>query len=130
MQRDVGIVLIAATVKIMNEKSRSEWEKELQEHRCNLCECDPRAHIVYWSCPLFKGDEICQNCCQVDALRPEIADQFSKALGKKMSLDEINEACRNCGKNYGVQNEQLADDIESQFKTNEAVSDEEQKPER
>ncbi len=111
----------------MREETHAEFNKRVQERRCNLCECDPRNHVVYWSCPLFEGEDICQNCCQVDALRPEVAKTFSKALGKPMTLEKINDACNKCGKNYAVQNQQLADDIETQVKSNKAVRDEEQK---
>ncbi len=108
-------------------KTKEEWLKEIKEHRCNLCECDPRMHAFYWSCPLFEGEEICQNCCQVDTLREDVAETFSKSLGRPISLDEINEACRKCGKNYGLQNEQLADDIENTNKMSEVNDDEKPK---
>jgi hypothetical protein len=107
------------------KKSQQEFDQEISQHQCNLCECDPKNHVVYWSCPIFKGDEICQSCCQVEMLRPEVADIFSHRLGQPMTLDEINQACNNCGKNYGLQNPNLADKIENSEIQNEVPRDKE-----
>lgn len=97
------------------KKTQAEWKKDIQKIQCNLCECTGENHPVYWSCPLFDGEEICQRCCQVECLRRDIDQKFSYALGRSITLEEINQVCQQCNKNYALQNESLADQIEAKF---------------
>lgn len=108
----------------MSDKEKEERKKRLSEviydgsknsphHICSMCECPPNYHIVQWPCPIFENELICGDCCQVGCLRESVAEEFSKKLGRKITVEEINERCGNCGRNYAMQDEQLADDIES-----------------
>ncbi len=126
----VGFVPTANIRKKMTEKTRSEWERDLEVNTCCLCECDSKAHVIYWECPLFLNYKICQRCCQIDTLRHDVANMFSKRLGRRMTLAEINEACKDCGKNYATQNEQLADDLENPEKDNEVNREKDTEEER
>lgn len=91
-----------------------DWKGD-KKPTCCLCECQQGVHILFWKCPLFMGEDICGECCQVDALRPNVAEKFSEKLGRPISLEEINEQCRQCGKNYAKQNEDLANKTEGGF---------------
>jgi hypothetical protein len=85
-----------------------------QDFTCNLCECPTNVHICGWACPIFEGNAICSECCLLDALRSDIDKKFSAKLGRDITKEEINEACKNCGKNNATQNEQMADNLENQ----------------
>lgn len=80
---------------------------------CSLCECSEKVHAIFWSCPILSGEKICIDCCQTGCLKKDIAEKFSKALGKEITLDQVNNFCRDCGKNYATQNEQLAKKLEN-----------------
>lgn len=90
-----------------------DGHKDSPNHTCCLCECPKNYHIVYWKCPLFDNELICGECCQIGCLRKDIDKRFSEKLGRKITIDEINETCGKCQKNYGFQDEQLADDLEA-----------------
>lgn len=64
----------------------------------------------------MNGFPICAtDCCMIECLKPTIAEKFSKVIGKEITLDEVNGACKNCGKNYGKQNTELARKLEQEF---------------
>lgn len=103
-----------------------------QDFTCNLCECPTNVHICGWKCPIFEGNTICSECCLLDALRENIDTKFSEKLGRKITKEEINEFCKNCGKNHATQDEQMADNMENQTTIGEnttkpEVTDEPQK---
>ena len=96
---------------------------------CCYCECVEAAHICGWKCPIFKDNLICSQCCLVDALRTEAPKVFSEKLGREITREEINEFCRNCGRNNAVEDDALADKIQNNsFTTDtEKTNDETQK---
>jgi hypothetical protein len=79
---------------------------------CTLCTCVEKTHAIFWKCPILDNNPICGECCQVGCLKNNIAGKFSKALGKDISLEDINKACTDCGRNYAKQNEELAKQLE------------------
>ena len=79
---------------------------------CVLCECgDPKAHVCYWNCPIFNNEKICATCCTIDTLRSGAEKNFSKALGRDITREEINEFCRNCGRNHACESDEIADKL-------------------
>lgn len=88
-------------------------EKGTPGFTCCLCECEPLAHACGWKCPIFKDNPICSSCCMVDTLRPEAPKLFSDKLGRDITREEINEFCRGCGRNHAMEDDALADKIES-----------------
>jgi len=104
-----------------------DGSKNSPHHVCSMCECPPNYHVVHWPCPIFDKELICGDCCQVGCLRKGVDEEFSKKLGRKMTLEEINEHCGNCGRNYAMQDDQLADDIENGKVKAEETGDEEEK---
>lgn len=83
-----------------------------QKYICPLCECNQDDHIIFWKCPIFKGELICQHCCQIETLYDDIDKKFSAKLGEEISLEKINEMCNACGNNCGKQNSALGDKLE------------------
>lgn len=90
-----------------------DGHKGSPEHTCCLCECPKNYHIVYWKCLIFETELICGECCRIGCLKNDIDEQFSKKLGRKITIDEVNDACFECGKNFGIQDEQLSGDLEN-----------------
>jgi len=83
---------------------------------CTMCECQPGTHVIFNSCPIMDGFPICAtDCCMIECLKPTIAEKFSKVIGKEITLENVNEACKNCGKNYAKQNPELAKQLENEF---------------
>lgn len=83
-----------------------------QKYICPLCECDQNAHLVFWKCPLFENELICQQCCHIEMLTDDIDKKVSARMGKEMTKDQINETCNKCGLNCGKQNPELATKLE------------------
>jgi len=83
---------------------------------CMVCECpiDVPVHCLFWKCPLFENELICYECCVIGCLKKDVTDLFSQKLGRKITLDEINEKCKECGRNYAFQDEFLAIELESE----------------
>lgn len=94
-----------------------EQNKELYdfETQCSLCVCIPATHILFHSCPILENNPICKDCCLISCLKDDIAIKFSQALGKEITLEQVNEVCKQCGKNYGKQNPELAKKLENEF---------------
>lgn len=90
------------------ELSVYHLDKSAPGHVCNLCECPEGFHVAFWKCPLFENDLICSDCCQVECMKEDIDEKFSEKLGRKITKDEINDACFECGKNNAFQDEDLA----------------------
>lgn len=88
---------------------------------CCYCECDPAAHVCGWKCPIFNNELICSQCCLVDVLRKDATKIFSEKLGRDITREEINAICGGCGRNHAVEDDQLADTLQS----NEIVQDKE-----
>ena len=80
---------------------------------CTLCTCVEKTHAIFWKCPILDNNPICGECCQIGCLKSDIAERFSKVLEKEITIEEVNEACKKCGKNYACQNPDLAKKIES-----------------
>jgi hypothetical protein len=95
-----------------NEPNKEVYDLESV---CTLCVCSPANHILFWPCPILSNEKICTDCCQVSCLKDDIAIKFSQALGKEITLEEVNKACQSCGKNYGKQNPELAKRLENEF---------------
>ena len=86
---------------------------EKDKHMCCLCECLPEIHAMYWNCPIFNGEKICVQCCHIEAMKNDIDEKFSKALGRPITKKEINEHCKKCKRNHAIQDEGLAIDLEN-----------------
>src|SRR5579863_9676527 len=81
---------------------------------CCLCECAEGNHLLFNSCPILDNNPICHDCCVISCLKNDIAEKFSKVVGKDITLDEVNKICQDCGLNYGKQNEELAKKLEQE----------------
>lgn len=80
---------------------------------CTLCQCAEGTHIQFHSCPILEDNPICStDCCIVACLKTDVAIRFSQVLGRNVSLEQVNEACKKCGRNYACQNEKLAKEME------------------
>ena len=80
--------------------------------QCTLCVCVPGNHLKFFSCPILENNPISTDCCLIGCLKNDAAEKFSKATGKEITLEQMNEICKQCGQNYGVQNEELAKKLE------------------
>lgn len=83
-----------------------------QEHICSCCECLKGNHLIFFKCPLFENNPICQDCCQIDMLKDNVEAQISAKLGRPITKEFINQTCMNCGLNNACQNQDLAKKIE------------------
>jgi len=72
-------------------------------HICVACECVQGLHVCFWNCPIFDNELICVECCKENTLDKNIEQQFSEKLGRKVTIEEINERCKQCGRNYALQ---------------------------
>ena len=88
-------------------------DKNAPPHTCCLCECDPKVHLVYFKCPIFEQNDICADCCLLDALRPGAEKKFSEKLGREITREEMNKMCKECGRNHAVEDGQLAIELEN-----------------
>jgi hypothetical protein len=48
----------------------------------------------------------------IDVLRPGIEEKFSQRLGRKITREEINSFCKDCGRNHAVEDSALADELD------------------
>lgn len=98
---------------MVDENRKGEFydlEKNSKKCMCVLCECDdPKAHVSYWECPIFKNEKICAPCCTIETLRSGVEEKYSKSLGRKITREEINKFCGDCGRNHACENNELAD---------------------
>lgn len=78
---------------------------------CCYCECKNTEHPCGWKCPIFNGNMICSQCCNIDVLRKDAPEHFSKQLGREITREEINAACRDCGRNHAMESEAIADQL-------------------
>jgi hypothetical protein len=90
---------------------------------CCACECDTSEHVCGWKCPIFNKELICSQCCLVDVLRKDTPKIFSARLGREITREEINKMCGDCGRNHAVEDDTLADQIQSsELRTNKETS--------
>lgn len=66
---------------------------------CSACDCEPKTHILLWSCPIFQGEKICVECCHEDMLKPGIEIEISAKLGETITAEQLKAKCRDCGRN-------------------------------
>jgi len=81
---------------------------------CTMCQCKEGTHALFNSCPIMDNNPICHDCCLIGCLKDDIALQFSNTTGKQLTLEQVNEACKACGKNYAKQNPELAKKLENE----------------
>ena len=111
----VGDVIIADIQSPMTDGNRDDIfdaGKYSKGHICCLCECDPSVHVCFFKCPIFDKELICSECCLMDALRSGIDEKFSEKLGRKITREEINALCRDCGRNHAIEDSALADELD------------------
>ena len=92
-------------------ESRNRYEITKAETICAACECQPETHLVFYSCPIFENESICNECCYIGCLQPYVDKQFSKKLGREITKEEINKTCLECGRNYAKQDPLLSPEI-------------------
>lgn len=85
---------------------------EQEPHICSKCECQSGNHLIFFKCPLFSNNPICQDCCQIDMMKEDVDLQVSAKLGNPISKETINSICRSCGLNNACQNQKLANKLE------------------
>jgi hypothetical protein len=93
--------------KIINDT----FEKD--PHICSFCECASGNHLVFFKCPLFSGNPICQDCCMIDMMKDNVDAKVAAKLGNPITKETINSICRSCGMNNACQNAELAKKLES-----------------
>ena len=96
----------------MEQKTDIIYSDDKNKYICALCECDQNDHLIFWKCPLFENELICQSCCHIEMLYDDIDSKVSARIGKEVSKEFINKTCNDCGKNCAKQNEQVAHSME------------------
>jgi hypothetical protein len=97
----------------MTDDQYYNLDKNAEPHTCCLCECDPKVHLCYFKCPIFEQNDICADCCLLDALRPGIEKKFSEKLGREITREEIDKMCKECGRNHATEDGPLAIELEN-----------------
>jgi hypothetical protein len=98
-----------------------------EQHICSFCGCPAGNHLIFFKCPLFELNPICQEDCQISMLKDDVDVQVSAKLGKPITKELINSICRSCGMNNACQNADLAKKLESNT-TGESNGPEQERP--